>query len=234
VRNSGCAMGHAYSVCMLRLVIISDTHGLHRQVQLPEGDVLIHCGDFMNSGLSLPEIVSFDVWLSQQPHRHRLVIPGNHDIAFERARHIALPQLMHATYLEETSVTIEGVKFYGCPYTPAFFNWAFMENRNSKEMRRHWIKAFHEQPDVLISHGPPFGILDQNKQTSSRYYEAGEPHLGCEEMMRAMPFIHPKINCFGHIHSSHGSFEQDGTQFINASQIDEDYRVVFEPVVADI
>ena len=70
----------------MRLVVISNTHGLHNRIEgLPDGDFLVHAGDFMNSGYDVQEILSFNQWLSEQPFKHCVVCGGNHDRYFEAA-----------------------------------------------------------------------------------------------------------------------------------------------------
>ena len=68
----------------IRIVCISDTHGQHAKLGVPDGDVLIHAGDFMAFGDTPSEIVDFNQWLGKQPHRYKVVIAGNHDWMFER------------------------------------------------------------------------------------------------------------------------------------------------------
>jgi predicted phosphodiesterase len=117
----------------MRLVITSDTHGRHDLLpDLPDGDVFIHAGDFMNSGLYPEEILSFNRWLAKQPILRRVVCGGNHDRLFQNTPDFARQLLTNATYLENTGVTIDGVSFWGSPYTPEFLNWAFMYRRGLK------------------------------------------------------------------------------------------------------
>ncbi|KKU85756.1 MAG: hypothetical protein UY14_C0014G0001 [Parcubacteria group bacterium GW2011_GWA1_47_9] len=82
----------------LRVVAISDTHEMHRQVVVPDGDVLVHAGDFTMSG-TLPAIYEFNTWLGTLPHRHKVVVAGNHDWAFQRQPAQARALLTNATYL---------------------------------------------------------------------------------------------------------------------------------------
>ena len=153
----------------MRLVVISDTHGLHNQIQrLPDGDVLVHAGDVMNSGLDSKEILSFNKWLGEQNFRHRVVCCGNHDRYFQAAPKIARSLLTNATYLENAAIVIDGVSFWGSPYTPEFLNWAFMYPRGLAA-KKYWDQI-PRGLDVLITHGPPFGILDQTAP--------GEVHVG--------------------------------------------------------
>jgi hypothetical protein len=199
----------------MRLVLSSDTHGLHYLIMnLPDGDVFVHAGDFMNSGLHPEEILSFNLWLTKQPIEHRVVCGGNHDRLFQLAGALARGLLSNATYLENTGVTINGVSFWGSPYTPEFFNWAFMYRRGA-EAKRYWDQI-PAGLDVLITHGPPYGILDQTT--------AGGKHHGCEELLKAVKAKKPKVHIFGHIHGGAGTFENRNTRFINTAYLDEQYR----------
>jgi predicted phosphohydrolase len=199
----------------MRLVVISDTHGLHDRIaSLPEGDVLVHAGDLMNSGFDLETIASFNRWLRDQPFKHRVVCAGNHDRSFECMPEVARGFLTDAIYLENDGATIDGVSFWASPYTPEFMNWAFMYPRGGAG-RRYW----DEIPpglDVLITHGPPYGILDQTTQ--------GGEHLGCEELLNAVEAKKPKVHIFGHIHGGAGTFENATTRFVNAAYLNERYK----------
>ena len=199
----------------MRLVVTSDTHGLHDQIgSLPAGDVLVHAGDFMNSGLHPEEILSLNRWLAKQPIALRVVCGGNHDRLFQLSRLMARELLSDATYLENTGVTIDGVSFWGSPYTPEFLNWAFMYPRG-RAANQYWDQI-PAGLDVLITHGPPYGILDQTAP--------GGEHLGCVQLLKAVKTKKPKVHIFGHIHGSAGTFENGDTRFINASYLNERYR----------
>lgn len=207
----------------MNLTILSDTHGKHNNINCKggKGDVLIHGGDItMNGGKEA--IIDFIEWFVKQPHEHKIFIAGNHDWDFERqlgwvSNIVGSTNLI---YLENSSVIIDGVKFWGSPITPTFHNWAFNRDRGP-EIRKYWDKI-PKDTDVLITHGPPFGRLDQNR-TGTR--------CGCEELSIAIETIKPKIHCFGHIHqdqplTSYNSY----TTFINASVLNESYQLVSEPI----
>lgn len=199
----------------MRLVVISDTHGLHNRIpELPAGDVLIHAGDFMNSGYDPEEIRSFNHWLGKQPFEHRVVCGGNHDRYFQNSPHQARALLSNAIYLENEGLTIDNVSFWGSPYTPEFMNWAFMYRRGPAA-RQYWDQIPYNL-DVLITHGPPFGILDQSMPDG--------PHLGCEELFEAVKEKKPNIHLFGHIHGGVGTFENGVTRFVNAAYLNEQYK----------
>ena len=223
----------------MRLVLISDTHGLHRDLSLPEGDVLIHAGDFMSSGKSFLEIADFGAWMSSLPFKHRIVIAGNHDMTMQYQPEEARAMLWDATYLQDSECVIDGVKFYGSPWTTKFMNWAFMSERGS-EMKAHWDKI-PDDTDVLITHGPPHGILDGSQQWGDKF--------GCEELRTAVFRVRPQLHVFGHIHFGYGEQKvvlksrsvgvttataERMPYFVNAAQVDEGYRLVNKPIVVDL
>jgi predicted phosphohydrolase len=195
--------------------MISDKHGLHRQfTALPEGDVLVPARDFMNSGYDPEDIWPFNRWLRDQPFESRIVIGGNHDRYFQNSPAQARALLTNAGYLENTGVTINGVSFWGSPNTPAFLNWAFMYPRGTAA-ERYW-NQIPAGLDFLVTHGPPFGILDQ--------VEPGGEHLGCQELLKAVEEKKPKVHIFGHIHGGAEIADNGTTQFINAAYLNEAYR----------
>jgi Icc-related predicted phosphoesterase len=199
----------------MRLVVVSDTHGLHNRIEsLPAGDILVHAGDFMNSGYDTEDILSFDRWLGEQSFKHRVVCAGNHDRYFQNSPQQARSLLTNALYLESAGVTIGNVSFWGSPYTPEFLNWAFMYPRGSAA-KRYWDQIPYNL-DVLITHGPPFGILDQTAP--------GDAHLGCEELLKAVEEKKPKLHLFGHIHGGAGTFENEVARFVNAAYLNERYK----------
>ena len=151
----------------MKITFISDTHGKHAELtdKLPGGDVLIHSGDFMRGGYEEGEAIDFFDWLEHDVtgYEYKIIIAGNHDRLFENEPEQAA-KLMGAycpsvIYLQDSSFKINGIKFYGSPHTPAFNNWAFNVRRNSDEIEKIWSKI-PDDTDVLITHGPPLGILD--------------------------------------------------------------------------
>jgi Icc-related predicted phosphoesterase len=212
----------------MRIVNISDTHGSHWKVpKLPDGDVLIHAGDFMLSGHVADEIFNFNHWLGMQPHRYKIVIAGNHDILFERQNSFARSLLTNAIYLENSGVEIEGLKFWGSPQQPEFMNWAFNVPRGLP-IRRYWDRIPNDT-DVLITHGPPVGIRDKIRRNSE--------HLGCDELLLAVDRVKPKLHIFGHIHGGYGEGSSPfvpNTEFINCALMNEAYHIANNPIVKDL
>ena len=210
----------------MKICIISDTHNKHKRLgTLPEADVIIHCGDMTSMGHT-HEIVNFMTWFGGlEQFKYKICIAGNHDWLFERNKIIALEKVPeNVIYLEDEEVVLNGVKFYGTPVQLPFYNWAF--NKPEERLIPHW-QAIPDDTDVLITHSPPHSIFDwsvyDNKHT-------GSPSLYFEVVER----IKPKVHCFGHIHSGHGVKTIEDTTLINASNLDEDYMCVYDPVVVEI
>ena len=208
----------------LRIVCISDTHGQHAKVSVPDGDLLIHAGDFMAFGTKPKEIIQFNQWLGTLPHPYKVVIAGNHDVMFERHSATARELLNNAIYLENSGTEIAGLKIWGSPVQPEFNNWAFNVARGAA-IRRYW-EMIPPDTDILVTHGPPFGMLDQSNHSSD--------HLGCEELAVVVEKIKPRLHIFGHIHGGHGDETHSGIRFINASVVNEDYWPVYEPHIVEI
>ena len=209
----------------MRICCISDTHGQHRKFTIPEGDVLIHSGDFMYSGRNQGEIFDFNEWLGFLPHKHKIVVAGNHDILFE-TQHISRTLLTNATYLENSDTEIGGLRFWGSPIQPEFNDWAFNVKRG-RDIKKYW-DMIPQNTDVLITHGPPHGIRDQVRP--GREVE----HLGCGELLKAVWRVNPTLHVFGHIHGGYGQCFLRQTAFVNASLLDERYQPTNKPIVVDI
>jgi Icc-related predicted phosphoesterase len=203
----------------VKLVLISDTHQRHRRLSVPYGDVLIHAGDFTNRGEEA-EVIEFDHWLMEQPHKHKLVIPGNHDRMFQSAPLAAIRLITAATLLNENGVVIEGKKFWGSPWTPFFRDWAF--NYHAPDGPSRWAKI-PDQLDVLITHGPPLGILD--------FIPDGRVYAGCPELRKRVIEVKPKLHVFGHIHESGGSIVTNPTVFVNASMAGHNMKMDRKPII---
>jgi Icc-related predicted phosphoesterase len=206
----------------MKIVCISDTHSLHNAFQIPEGDILLHAGDISKRG-RLPEIVEFNNWLGTLSHRHKIIIAGNHDFLFEQEPAVAKSLITNALYLEDSGVEIEGIKIWGSPMSPWFFDWAFNRERG-EEIRRHW-QMIPANTDILITHGPPFGILDLTIHSKQ---------VGCEDLLEIVTSLAPKTHLFGHIHEAYGKRKIGKTQYINASLLDVNYKPVHQPIVLEI
>ncbi|MFY7788591.1 MAG: metallophosphoesterase family protein [Thermoflexibacteraceae bacterium] len=204
----------------MQIVFISDTHGKHEQLQLPDADMIIHAGDITSRG-TLTEAKYFIDWFAALPYRYKIFVAGNHDFCFEKTPSLA-QQLVpeNCIYLEDDHVLIEGLRIWGSPISPFFHNWAFNRHRG-KEIKQHWDKI-PAAIDILITHTPPHNILDRTVDNEI---------VGCEELMKKIAEVAPKIHVFGHIHEAYGTAQIGNTTFINASVLDVRYKVKNPPIL---
>lgn len=197
----------------MNILHISDTHSLHSQLQeLPKADVLVHSGDFTFAGTE-NEAMDFLRWFCGLPYPYKVLIAGNHDDCFYGANIDGLPD--NCYYLNGSGVTIEGVRFYGIPM--------FMEN----DIKGDYEKMLHQIPldtEVLITHQPPFGILDLG----------GKIHFGSKVLKERMKELNLKTHLFGHIHAAYGCIEKDGVVYSNAALVGDNYMLEHLPRVISI
>lgn len=204
----------------MKLILIADTHNQHRDLEVPDGDILIHAGDItygFKSGMHYEQYEDFNEWLKSLPHKHKIVIPGNHDRLAESRPDLVRAAMKDCHFLIDETITISGLKIHGSPWTPWFYDWAF--NTRGNQMAE--ITAAMPKCDVLVTHGPPFGVLDYVPRGGC----VGAPELRKEIFNR----IRPKLHVFGHIHCGAGKKVTDDITFINAAMVDETYQIVNNP-----
>jgi Icc-related predicted phosphoesterase len=211
---------------MIKVVCISDTHNQLRHVEIPDGDILIHAGDHTSTG-NIAQISKAMQILGDKgkKFKHVIAINGNHDwLGVEH------PMIMrqicadnNIIYLEHEPVVIEGIKFFGSPFTPEFNGWAYNVPRN--KLAKKWAQI-PDDTNVLITHGPAYEILDKCPDGSL---------VGCEAMLKRIKDL-PNLShhIFGHIHYSHGTKVVNNVTHINASLCTEDYKPTNKPIVFEI
>jgi len=208
------------------ITFISDTHGLHGQLKLNPGTVLIHTGDVTEYG-SEDEVADFLFWFSKQPFSYKVFIAGNHDLFLEECSPAKKKKLIPSDiiYLQNSGIEIKGLKVWGSPVTPYFLGMAF-NARQGTEIRKVWNKI-PAGTDILITHGPPKGVLDNG--------------VGDEELLLQVFKIQPAVHCFGHAHGQNGMETVNGTTFINASIVNSldslqsaEYKVIGKPIIYKI
>lgn len=208
---------------MMDITFISDTHGLHDRLRLKPGTLLIHAGDITEYGTE-EEVADFLCWFSGQAFKYKIFIAGNHDLFLEACtpakRNRIIPS--DVIYLQNSGIEISGIKIWGSPVTPYFLGMAF-NARQGTEIQKVWNKI-PSDTEVLITHGPPKGILDNG--------------VGDEELLSRINQIRPIVHCFGHAHGHNGMTTINGTTFINASIVNsldifknEEYRIVGKPII---
>lgn len=234
-----------------RFVCVSDTHGLHRGVAIPQGDVLIHAGDFTNTGEE-SQVQDFAQWLVEEKQKggfnHVVVIAGNHDITmhedyyhetgkdrFHRHTKSYDPKRVRAiltkdfeqdiTYLEDGLFTLpNGCRIWGSPWQPEFCDWAFNLPRGQL-CRQKW-DLVPADVDVLVTHGPPLGRGDLC---------SGGNRAGCVDLLEQIQSrIKPRVHVAGHIHEAFGVSSDGTTAFINASTCTSQYKSIHPAVVFDL
>jgi Icc-related predicted phosphoesterase len=212
----------------MKICAISDTHSYHRRVEIPETDVLIHAGDITWRG-ELEIFADFANWLKDLPHAHKIVIFGNHELSNQGTKQIQVNLIREAgaIYLEDNGCEIDGLLFHGAPHTPEFNNWSYNLPRDGEELKRKW-DMISDAIHVVISHGPPYGILDGVSGVR-------EPQ-GCKLLKnRLMQLPNLKAHIFGHLHMSGGqSIKLGEVIFANAAICDDSYNPCRQPIIIEI
>lgn len=214
----------------MKIQAISDTHLRHHKIEVQPCDVFVHAGDFTEWG-KVGEVTEFFEWFASIDALHKVITPGNHDVWCESdngdewCRKFCKDNNIH--YLINEGVTIDGVKFWGSPITPYIndqFAWGKHREVAEAELFKHmhpndgheWIGKYWEMIgdcDVLITHGPPYKILDKGYHSGLNY--------GCEWLKKRVRELEPKLHIFGHVHAGRGKLKKFGTTYLNVAQIVE-------------
>jgi Icc-related predicted phosphoesterase len=181
----------------LKILGLSDTHNQHEYINPPTCDVLIHCGDANLNGPN--QAAQFIEWYSKQKSRYKIFVAGNHDSYCEYYSN-NFKQLCAENdifYLQDSGITIRGVNFWGSPHCPRFGNWSFMHHKVG--IKKYW-ELIPTDTNVLITHSPPHGILDEAPDIKIRdaFY-----NCGCKELIKRIEEL-PNLehHFFGHIHEN--------------------------------
>jgi len=213
----------------MKICCISDNHG-NLKTQVPECDILLHAGDPFaprDPFLQKAFIPNLNNWLDKQPAKHKVMIAGNHDLYFEGLYKNKQKPELNCHYLLDEGIEIEGLKIYGSPWTSIFLNWAFMLSEEKLAIQWSWIPS---DTNILLVHGPPYGILDECPVF--RGERIG--HVGSLSLREKIFEVKPKLVVFGHIHESYGQEEHHGIKFVNCSVLDGGYNLANSPVVIDL
>lgn len=209
----------------LKITAISDLHGHYPTLE--GGDILIIAGDCTANDKALAWGEFFH-WFHQTTYTYKILVGGNHDNFFQNnfLQEVHEPPIDESFYyLCDSGVTIEGIKFWGSPWTKKFTGMnkkceAFTLNHEYQLNRK--FSLIPENVDMLITHGPAFGILDMN--------DIGD-FCGSTTLLEAIERVNPTYHIFGHIH------EQGGKKFrykmipkdticMNVSYLDERYKPI--------
>lgn len=213
----------------MKICCISDTHSKHDYIEVPPCDILIHAGDCTND-IGKRDLRNFCIWFERQPAKHKIFIAGNHDGAFEKwpdlARAMVKEYAPSVVYLEDSGVEIEGLKIWGSPMTPTFFNWFFNRDRGI-QIQKHW-DLIPKDTNILITHGPAAGILDDVWDGTQRQ--------GCEDLLKTIESLENlKLHIFGHFHLNGGISKTIGNVIhVNAAMLDDNHNPTRNPVIIEI
>lgn len=206
---------------------ISDLHGARPVLQ--GGDLLIIAGDLTAKDTPEEHKVMLN-WMGMQDYDEVFFIAGNHDGHYvNQGQFVFYGDKSFVYYIFDSYMEFwshkekRGVKVYGSPWTPTFCNWHFMKDRG-EPIRMMWDNIPNDT-DILVTHGPPHGILDRNSEGKS---------VGCHDLKKAISRIKPKYSIFGHIHEGYGEYEDETTKYINCAHCDEYYIPHRKPVRIEI
>lgn len=204
------------------IILTSDLHGNLPDMSQYSGDMLIIAGDicpnfkwdrFNDSMYQLNWLTQiFMPWCKTIKVDHIIIIPGNHDIAFEDMNNLVREILSHDNRIKlliDQSATIAGINFYGTPWVKPVGNWAFLASGDKMKSFRDIIP---KNVDVLISHSPPYGLLD--------FCPFQKEHYGCKYLLDTLPTLtNCKLMCWGHIHKViPNELDYNGLKIINAAE----------------
>lgn len=200
----------------MRIVATADLHG--SLPDIPECDLLLIAGDICpmdnheKSYQALWLVAEFRPWLLRQPARHIVFIGGNHDFVCQMEGFEVEAAKFGATYLQDSLLEIEGLRIWGTPWVRTHPRWAF---HLSDAEGRERFRQIPESADIILSHGPVAGILDDVRGEST----------GSSSLASQLQRVSPLLFISGHIHECGGRAEQIGeTTFVNASRMDKDYN----------
>lgn len=216
-------------------VCLGCSHGRHHQLKVPNGQVLIHTGDYSRRG-DRSDAIDFLKWLEARPHKHRLFCDGNHDgHSQEHPDDFAALVKQYAPschYLNGTGIELDGIKYFGSSWSPAFMDWWWNAERGPV-IAAHWAKI-PDDTHVLITHGPPRGHLDL---IVPGLFSGPDLHEGCDDLRDTINLRLSKLllSCFSHLHFQGCQQESmNGIVYVNAAVVDDGYSIRGDIQIVDI
>lgn len=210
--------------------------------------MIIFSGDCTMNG-HYKQAIEFMQWFNDLPVKYKVMIAGNHDFYFDHSYYprtergiyrfgdykpVEKERILNTVatfpniiYLDDSDVTIEGIKIWGSAISPWFHDWAFNRHRG-EEIKKHW-DLIPNDTDILVTHGPPYKILDEVLPRFAANND--EPNVGCKDLINAIKRVKPKIVAFGHIHEQWGEDTIDDITYINASSLDAGYNPINPPII---
>lgn len=214
---------------------LSDIHGFLPEV--PECDICIIAGDFcpkFSHNIVMQHCwldTNFRTWLERIPAKHIIGIAGNHDLIYEY-QPTFVPKGLNWNYLQDDSITIDGIKIHGTPYQTKFGNWPFMKTEEELEV------LWKDMPtcDILVVHGPPFGAGDlairEEVNILTREKEIVRNRAGSTTLVKKLEELKIPWCICGHIHENYGIYELGTTKVANVAVCSNDCKKInFPPML---
>lgn len=221
----------------MKITAISDLHG--HKPSLSGGDLLIIAGDLTATDKWVDWLFFFnDISCWSKIYKNIVVIGGNHDNELVKSdilksfyAHISdinfdKPKITNVHYLKDESITIDGLKIWGSPWSPSFVGVnprckAFM--RNDSLLKNKYAKIPNDI-DILISHTPPYGLCDRIEEFGTHYHAGSKTLLNLLDSGRLKNL---KYLFCGHIHEQGGTqTEYKGVKIVNCSYLNERYKPI--------
>lgn len=230
---------------MTRIVCVSDLH--ENWIDLPEGDIAVVAGDltygfkgdFADQQATL--VGPFQEWAARQPVEKIVCIAGNHDQSVETWGWPIRPAKGEKLiYLQDEGVDVCGMRIWGTPWQPYFYDWAFnAPERGGEAFLREKFKLIPDETDIIICHGPPYGAGDSEPKNAYLHLDPSfdsQPRIGSRSLAAAIRRVRPKLMVCGHIHYGYGEYEFKNcpTKIVNAAVVNNTYKPVNAPVVVDV
>ena len=214
-----------------KVCFISDNH--NQFPKIPQCDILVHAGDLTSTG-STEEAEKMMSWFAEQKAPKKIFIPGNHDWYWQEAPEESrrLCEDLGVELLIDQEVLVNGLRFYGSPFTPEFCNWAF--NLDEMDLQDKWnLIPRSGDIDVLVTHGPAKGYLDLN--TPGEYNNYNGQHVGDWDLRQAIVEVKPRVHVFGHCHFQNGILHVNDYAHnylaVNATVCNEKYQCINPPQI---
>lgn len=211
----------------MKIVAFSDIHGQYSKkltswFKNNPGDLLIFAGD-LQANQTTDTGIKFIEWLHRLPYTSKIMIFGNHDGKYmDVINHVLRYNYDDIIILIDGSITINNINIFGSPHSVEFGSWWFM--KKDEELEEIW-KKIPKNTNILITHAPPFGILDKTFDN----FTTGSKTL----LEKVSQLSDLKYHIFGHIHEGYGIEIIDGKTFLNVSLLNEKYQLVNEPRIIE-
>ena len=218
----------------MKFIFFADTHRCEKEIVLPEGDVLVFAGDmcYKDPG-PLVDVTEFLSFYCNLDYQYKIMIAGNHDWPFDNECRQQVFEIISKTdiiYLEDSACEIDGITIWGSPVQPTTRGWPFYKD-DGVSLLESWSRI-PDNTDVVVTHIPPFGILDKNAK-GEHYTHKGEPNSS-KTLLRRVLEVKPRLHVFGHCHLHYGEVRRNGVRFLNVCSMSANRKPENPPIVVEL